>query len=189
MSRAAAFRLSSVLPPRRPRGGRTGARGRCSRRYFALLGRHHYAAALAPPAERHAAGRFAAAFRPYLSYHGHVARAGGGRRRGGSSYTEVPVRIEGRLRNGRRFSERGSVTLRMVHPIPGATAAERRWHIYRTDMFAPRFRLSPRGLFFAFPAALRWEAIAPALLKVQPMPVLLLLLCSNIFMTTTRYGI
>jgi uncharacterized protein (DUF486 family) len=39
----------------------------------------------------------------------------------------------------------------------------------------------------AFPAAVRWEAIAPALLKVQPMPVLLLLLCSNIFMTTAWY--
>lgn len=107
-------------------------------RYFALLGRHHYAAALRLRLNDMPLGRFAAAFRPYLSYHGHVTGPGEGDGAAGSSYAEVPVRIEGQLRNGRRFSERGSVTMRMVHPIPGATAAERRWHIYRTDI-APRF--------------------------------------------------
>ena len=49
--------------------------------------------------------RLAAAFRPYLSYHGHVAGPGEGDGAAGSSYAEVPVRIEGRLRNGRRFSD------------------------------------------------------------------------------------
>ena len=107
-------------------------------RYFALLGRHDYAAALRLRLNDMPLRRFAAAFRPYLSYHGRVGRAGEGDGAAGSSYTEVPVRIYGRLRNGRAFSERGSVTMRIVHPIPGTSAAERRWHIYRTDV-APRF--------------------------------------------------
>ena len=108
------------------------------RRYFALLGQHHYGAALRLRLNDMPLRTFAAAFRPYLSYHGRAGRAGDDDGAAGSSYSEVPVRIEGRLRNGRPFSARGSVTMRMVHPIPGASAAERRWHIYRTDV-PPRF--------------------------------------------------
>ena len=108
------------------------------RRYFALLGGHHYGAALRLRLNDMPLRTFAAAFRPYLSYHGRVGRAGTDDGAAGSSYTEIPVRIYGRLRNGRPFSARGNVTMRIVHPIPGATAAERRWHIYRTDV-APRF--------------------------------------------------
>jgi len=108
------------------------------RRYFALLGRHDYQAALRVRLNDMPLRTFAAAFRPYLSYHGRVGRAGDYEGAAGSSYAEVPVTIYGRLRNDRPFSERGTVTMRMVHPIPGATVAERRWHIYRTDV-APRF--------------------------------------------------
>jgi hypothetical protein len=108
------------------------------RQYFALVERHHYAAALRLRLNDIPLATFAAAFRRYRSYHGHVGRAGEGDSGAGSSYVEVPVRVEGFLRSGRPFSEQGSATLRMVHPIPGTTAAERRWHIYRTDV-APRF--------------------------------------------------
>lgn len=108
------------------------------RAYFAALGAHRYAAALRYRLNDMPLARFAAAFRPYRSYHAAVGRAGPDDGAAGSSYTEVPVRVYGRLRNGRPFSERGSVTMRMVHPIPGASAAERRWHIYRTDV-PPRF--------------------------------------------------
>jgi hypothetical protein len=108
------------------------------RRYFVLIGAHHYVAALRLRLNDMRLSRFAAAFRPYLSYHGHVGRAGEGGGAAGSSYTEIPVTIHGRLRNGRPFSEHGSVTMRMAHPIPGTSAAERRWHIYRSDI-APRF--------------------------------------------------
>lgn len=106
-------------------------------RYFALLGRHQYAAALRLRLNDVPLARFAAAFRPYRTYHARVGRTGDAEGAAGSSYTEVPVTVFGRLRNGRAFSERGSVTMRMVHPIEGTTAAERRWHIYRTDV-APR---------------------------------------------------
>jgi len=108
------------------------------RRYFALIGHHDYAAALRLRLNDMRLRRFAGAFRPYLSYHARVGRAGEAEGAAGSSYTEIPVTIYGRLRNGRPFRARGSVTMRMVHPIPGATAAERRWHIYRSDV-APRF--------------------------------------------------
>src|SRR4051812_11505981 len=87
------------------------------RRYFALLGQHRYGAALHLRLNDMPLRTFAAAFRPYRSYHGRVGRAGEGDGAAGSSYTEVPVRIYGRLRSGRPFGERGSVTMRMVHPI------------------------------------------------------------------------
>jgi hypothetical protein len=130
--------LSLAVGVAAPARARDPAPEEVLRRYFALLGRHDYAAALRLRLNDMPLRTFAAAFRPYLSYRAWVGRAGEGDSAAGSSYTEVPVRIYGRLRNGRPFSERGSVTMRIAHPIPGTTAAERRWHIYRTDV-APRF--------------------------------------------------
>lgn len=108
------------------------------RAYFAALGQHRYAAALRFRLNDMPLRTFAAAFRRYRSYHAWVGRAGDADGAAGSSYVEVPVRVYGRLGNGRPFSERGSVTLRIAHPIPGTTAAERRWHIYSSNV-PPRF--------------------------------------------------
>lgn len=105
-----------------------------TRAYFTLIGGHHYAAARRASGAEMPLARFIAAFRPYRTYHASVGRAGEGEGAAGSTYVEVPVRIWGRLRNGRPFSERGSVTIRRVNDIPGASAAERRWHIYRIDV-------------------------------------------------------
>lgn len=105
-----------------------------TRSYFALIGAHRYAAARRVSGAEVPLARFIAAFRPYRTYHASVGRAGDGEGAAGSTYVEVPVRIYGRLRGGRPFSGRGSVTIRRVNDIPGATAAERRWHIYRIDV-------------------------------------------------------
>jgi hypothetical protein len=105
-----------------------------TRSYFALIGGHHYAAARRASGAEVPLARFIAAFRPYRTYHAAVGRAGEGEGAAGSTYVEVPVRIYGRLRSGRPYSERGSVTIRRVNDIPGASAAERRWHIYRIDV-------------------------------------------------------
>lgn len=105
-----------------------------TRAYFTLIGGHHYAAARRASGAEVPLARFIAAFRPYRTYHATVGRAGEGEGAAGSTYVEVPVRIYGRLRSGRPFSEQGSVTIRRVNDIPGASAAERRWHIYRIDV-------------------------------------------------------
>lgn len=47
----------------------------------------------------------------------------------GSTYLEVPVRVDTMLRSGAQQHFVGSYTLRRVNDVPGSTAAQRRWHI------------------------------------------------------------
>lgn len=47
----------------------------------------------------------------------------------GSRFVSVPVEISARLRNGTAQRFTGSYTLRRV-VVPGASAAQRRWHLY-----------------------------------------------------------
>lgn len=60
-----------------------------------------------------------------------VGTPGGLEGAAGSSYVDVPVLIEGRRPDRARFSGRGTITLRRVNDVPGSTAAQRRWRIYR----------------------------------------------------------
>jgi hypothetical protein len=51
----------------------------------------------------------------------------------GSRFITVPVEIDARLRNGTRQRFTGTFTLRRV-VVPGASAAERRWHLYASNI-------------------------------------------------------
>lgn len=51
----------------------------------------------------------------------------------GSRYVMVPVDISSRLRNGTPQRFTGSYTLRRV-VVPGASAAQRRWHLYAANV-------------------------------------------------------
>ena len=51
----------------------------------------------------------------------------------GSSYVEIPVQLYGQMKNGESFGSAGTVTLRRVNDVPGATAAQRRWRIYTSE--------------------------------------------------------
>lgn len=51
----------------------------------------------------------------------------------GSRFVTVPLEIDARLRNGARQRFTGTYTLRMV-VVPGASAAQRRWHLYAANM-------------------------------------------------------
>lgn len=124
---AAAPARSDILHPERVVGA-----------YFSLLEQHRYAAALRLRGNDVPLAAFVAAFRRYASYRAAVGPAGDDEGAAGSTFAEVQVRVHGRLRDGRAFSERGRVTVRHVNDIEGATAAERRWHIYRIDV-PPRF--------------------------------------------------
>jgi hypothetical protein len=51
----------------------------------------------------------------------------------GSSYVTVPVIFYGKAKAGESFRRAATVTLRRVNDVPGSTAAQRRWHIERTE--------------------------------------------------------
>lgn len=77
--------------------------------------------------------------RRYREFHGNVGGPGAVEGAAGSRYVTVPVQFSGTLRNGRAFVEKGTVTLRRVGEVDGATAAQKRWHIYSVDVTpAPR---------------------------------------------------
>lgn len=52
----------------------------------------------------------------------------------GSTYVEIPIRFYGKHQDGSAFSQLATATLRRVSDIPGSTAAQRRWRIYRLEM-------------------------------------------------------
>ncbi len=51
----------------------------------------------------------------------------------GSRFVTVPVDVSSRLRNGTAQRFTGTYTLRRVD-VPGASAAQRRWHLYAANM-------------------------------------------------------
>lgn len=51
----------------------------------------------------------------------------------GSRFVTVPVEIDSRLRNGAQQRFSGTYTLRRV-AVPGASAAQRRWHLYAANI-------------------------------------------------------
>ncbi len=54
----------------------------------------------------------------------------------GSSYVEIPVRFQATL-DGSPFSASGTAVLRRVNDVPGSTAEQRQWRIYRLDVQPP----------------------------------------------------
>lgn len=75
---------------------------------------------------------FAAAFAPFADYHAEVGAPGEIEGAAGSLYVEVPVVVYGHYAGGGPFRERGAITLRRVNNVPGASAAQLRWHIARS---------------------------------------------------------
>jgi hypothetical protein len=69
----------------------------------------------------------------YSEVHANIGAPGGMEGAAGSIYVDVPVQLYGRLRNGKEFNARGTMTLRRVNDVPGSTAEQRQWHIYRAD--------------------------------------------------------
>lgn len=107
--------------------------------YFALIeqGRHAEAHRLwgeDGAASGMDAAAFAASFARFSEYHAQIGAPGAIEGGCGSLYVEVPVVLYGRLRGGAEYHRRGTITLRRVNDVPGSTAAQRRWHIARSDV-------------------------------------------------------
>lgn len=76
---------------------------------------------------------FANRLAKYREVHANIGAPGDSEGAAGSIYVEIPVQLYGRLQDGKEFNARGSMTLRRVNDVPGSTAAQRKWHIYRAD--------------------------------------------------------
>jgi len=77
---------------------------------------------------------FAASFAKYASYSTDVGAVGAVDAGAGQRYVTVPVRVTGKLRDGRPFTLQGPVTLHRTADIDGATAEQRAWRIYASDL-------------------------------------------------------
>lgn len=77
---------------------------------------------------------FASAFAKYASYHTTIGIPGAVEAGAGQRYVTIPVKAFGTLRNGETFVLEGPVTLHRAADIDGATAAQRSWRIYTTEL-------------------------------------------------------
>lgn len=80
---------------------------------------------------------FEEAYSKYSEIHAEIGAPGPVEGAAGSAYVDMPVRFYGRLKGGQSFTSRGTVTLRRANEVPGSTAEQRRWHIYRIDVQPP----------------------------------------------------
>jgi hypothetical protein len=79
---------------------------------------------------------FAASFAQYASYNANIGSPGVIEGAAGSLYVTVPVQIYARKKSGEEVHQLGEATLRRVNDVPGSTAEQRAWHIYRIDLKA-----------------------------------------------------
>jgi hypothetical protein len=88
----------------------------------------------------------------YREIHANIGAPGGPEGAAGSIYVAVPVQLYGRLRDGKEFNARGTMTLRRANDVPGSTEEQRKWHIYRADF--------PKEAAAAYRFLGRWAAKA-----------------------------
>lgn len=69
----------------------------------------------------------------YREIHGNIGAPGNVEGGAGSLYVEIPVQLYGRLKDGKEFNSRGTMTLRRVNDVPGSTEEQRRWHIMNAE--------------------------------------------------------
>ncbi len=97
--------------------------------YYALIEAGKYAEAfrLREPSEGLSVDRFAASFDRFSEYHANIGAPSEPQGAAGSLYVEVPVQLYGRMKDGRPFSNAGTVTLRRSNNVPGGS---KEWRIY-----------------------------------------------------------
>jgi hypothetical protein len=104
------------------------------RRYYSHIEAGHYTEAWAMRGGKpDGAEAFARSFAAYRSYRATVGEPSAPVSAGGWMFVEVPVMITGTLHSGKGFGSTGSISLRRAAAAPGATAAQRGWHIFTGD--------------------------------------------------------
>jgi len=77
--------------------------------------------------------KFDARLAKYSETHANIGKPGDPEGAAGSIYVDVPVQLYGRLKDGKEFNARGTMTLRRVNDVDGSTAEQRKWHITKAD--------------------------------------------------------
>lgn len=124
-----------VAPEAPPEGAGARAAADVLKTYYRLIeaGRYEQAWRLRWESDAGDASDFVAHFAEYAEYHATVGNPSEVQGAAGSSYVEVPVQLYGQMKSGESFGSAGTVTLRRVNYVPGATAAQRRWRIYTSE--------------------------------------------------------
>lgn len=106
--------------------------------YFALIGEKKYGEAYdlwQPDSAGATRAAFVQGFDKYTQYDAQIGAPGRIDSGAGQRYVEVPVQLYGRLKSGEAFHKLGKVTLHRVDGgIDGATAAQKRWRIAKSDL-------------------------------------------------------
>ena len=103
--------------------------GQVLQHYFALAEQGKFAAAN----EYWSDGAQPLDLSKYREIPGNIGAPGGMEGAAGSSYVDIPVQLYGRTKDGKEFNSRGTMTLRRVNDVPGSTAEQRAWHIYKAE--------------------------------------------------------
>lgn len=120
-----------------PKDGTQDA-GQVLDRYFALVEERRYLDAYrlwsdGGRATGDSAAAFAKSFDAFREFHAEVGEPGEPQGGAGSIYIEIPVRLHGRMKDGKEFRSRGIMILRRVNNVPGSTAEQRQWRIYNSE--------------------------------------------------------
>jgi hypothetical protein len=113
--------------------------GQVLQRFGGLLEQRHFAEAYrlwsnGGRASGMTEAEFVAAYEKYAEIHSEVGAPDRMEGAAGSAYVDIPFRLYGKLRTDEPFNLVGPVTLRRVNDVPGSTAEQRQWHIYRSEL-------------------------------------------------------
>jgi hypothetical protein len=103
--------------------------GQVVQQYFALV----ESGKLAEASKLWSAGVERLNLAAYREVHASIGAPGNVEGGAGSLYVEIPIQLYGRLKDGKEFNSRGTMTLRRVNDVDGSTEEQRRWHIMNAE--------------------------------------------------------
>ena len=107
-------------------------------RYAALLQARKFdqAYAFLDPSMNVTKAQFEKRVAGYKTIHAAIGKVGPVEGAAGSLYDTVQLTLTGEKADGTPYSLTGPLTLRRVNDVPGSTAEQRQWHIYKMDLSA-----------------------------------------------------
>ena len=112
------------------------AAGQVVQSFGALIEQKRWSEAEALWSDAATATRFTAGLKRNGESHLEIGKPGAPEGAAGSVYVTVPIILYGRNASGSDFRRSANAVVRRVNDVPGATEAQRRWHIARIDLKA-----------------------------------------------------
>jgi len=105
-------------------------------RYASLLQAHKFDQAYSylDPSMNLTKAQFENRLSSYKTIHAAIGKIGPVEGAAGSLYSTVQLTLTGERADGSPYTVTGPVTLRRVNDVPGSTAEQRQWHIYKMDL-------------------------------------------------------